>query len=347
METDDSEMMQEYYQQLKEEKKSELDKNQIKISDFSDFCDRNYKLKLYEKNFDYIRRIGIVASKKNLLKEIYPSLPVDKDGLVSWNFLIEKLKNTNQMAGYIGIENFVAMVHQYFRRGMHLENNWAPAFVELFWQLNNENIDAFIALDYDNVRINTEPFFYVELDAWFGAPFNKDIKKIPDGIVKLRPPLDLPINYVNTFFNDAYSLDIKWTTKGNIKTFQSLEFKNKDVQIELDGIKYHPVRYMHAEYDTEKGTFRHFDGAVQHFTPEEYIQRQDSGFNFNSKSTRAIKAKYIKLFKFNGEFSVSHWVEFCSHYYTGNPLMYEYFNGAYPDYLIEKISIIREKSHKN
>jgi hypothetical protein len=347
MDVDDSKMIKEYYEQLKEEKKSKLDKNQQKISDFSNFCEKNYELELFENNFDYIQRVGVVASKKNLLKDIYPSLPVDKDGLVSWNFLKEKLKRTNQMTGYVDFGNFIAMVHHYFRRSLHIENNWAPAFVELFWQLNDENIDAFIALDYDNVRINTEPFFYVELDTWFGAPFNKDIKKIPDGIVKLRPPIDLPVNYVNIFFNKVYSLDIKWTTKGNIKTFQSLEFKSQDVQIELDGHTYHPVRYMHAEYDTNKGKFRHFDGAVQHFTPEEYTQRINNDFNFDSKSSFPIKAKYIKLFKFNGEFSVAHWVEFCSHYYTGNPLMYEYFNGAYPDYLIEKISIIRDKYHQN
>ncbi len=346
MDANDSLLIQEYYQQIKAEKKSKLSENQTIINEFISFCAKNYNLKLDKEDFDYIVRVGIVARRKNLLKDIYPSLPIDKDGLVSWDFLVEKLKNTNQMTGYVSIDNFIAMAHQYFRRSMHLENNWAPAFVDLFWQLKDENIDASIALDYDMVRINTEPFFYVELDTWFGAPFNTDIENIPDGIVKLRPPLDLSVSHVSVFFADAYSLDIKWTTKGKIKTFQSLEFKNPRVQIELDGILYHPVRYMHAEYDIEKGKFRHFDGAVQHFTPEEYRHRIDGDFNFDNKSLAAIKAKYVKLFKFNGEFSVFHWVEFCSQYYTGNPLMYEYFNGSYPKYLIEKLTIIREKRSK-
>jgi hypothetical protein len=346
MDANDSTMIKEYYQQLKAEKKSELSKNQVIIAGFINFCANTYNLKLDKDNFDYIERVGIVARRKNLLKDICPSLPIDKDGFVSWSFLIEKLKNTNQMTGYISIDNFIAMAHHYFRRSMHPEKNWAPAFVDPFWQLKDENIDASIALDYDTVRINTEPFFYGELDTWFGAPFHNNIESISDGIVKLRPPLDLPTSYVNIFFNDAHSLDIKWTSKGKIKTFQSLEYKHKNIQIELDGIHYHPVRYMHAEYDIEKGKFRHFDGAVQHFTHEEYRHRIDGDFNFDNKSLAPIKTKYVKLFKFNGEFSVSHWVEFCSHYFTGNPLMYEYFNGNYPKYLIEKLSIIREKASK-
>jgi len=235
------------------------------------------------------------------------------------------------------------MVHPYFRRGMFFGNNWAPLFVELFWRVNDEKIDAYIALDYDNVKVNTEPFFYMEADTWFGAPFDEKIENIPDGISKLRPPADLTRSHNNFIFKDAYSLDVKWTTKGNIRTFQALEFKHEEVTIELNGVTYHPVRYIHAEYDLNKKVFRHFDGAVQHFLADEYRQRVDMDFNFDNKSSNLLKAKYIKLFKFNGEFSVDFWVEFCSHFYTGNPLIFEYFTGQYPDHVIETLERIREK----
>lgn len=342
MEIDEKEMMEKYYQQLQKEKEFELDRHKQRIKEFSLYCEK-HNVPALKDDFDYIQRIGIVAHRKNILKEIYPDLPIDKDGLVSWNFIKEKLQSSNQMSGYIGGNDFVAMVHPYFRRGMSLLNNWAPLFVELFWQVKDENIDAYIALDYDNVRVNTEPFFYMEADTWFGAPFDKSIENIPDGISKLRPPLDLKRTHNNFIFKDAYSLDVKWSSKGSIRTFQALEFKHEDVTIELDGITYHPVRYIHAEYDLNKKAFRHFDGAVQHFLPNEYRQRIDMDFNFDNKSSNSLKAKYIKLFKFNGEFSIDFWVEFCSHFYTGNPLIFEYFTGNYPDHVIETLSRIRQK----
>ncbi|GAD89601.1 hypothetical protein VHA01S_023_00150 [Vibrio halioticoli NBRC 102217] len=329
-------------QQPQKEKEFELDRHRQRIQEFSLYCEQ-HNISVLKDDFDYIQTIGVVARRKNILKDIYPDLPVDKDGLVSWNFIKDKLQSSNQMAGYIGLNDFVVMVHPYFRRGMFLLNNWAPLFVELFWRVEDDNIDAYIALDFDNVRVNTESFFYMEADTWFGAPFDRNIENIPDGISKLRPPLDIERVLNNSIFNDAYSLDVKWSSKGNIRTFQALEFKHEDVTVELDGVTYHPVRYIHAEYDLNKKAFRHFDGAVQHFLPNEYHQRIDMDFNFDSKSLNSLKAKNIKLFKFNGEFSVNFWVEFCSHFYIGNPLIFEYFTGNYPDHVTDSLNRIREK----
>jgi hypothetical protein len=83
--------------------------------------------------------------------------------------------------------------------------------------------------------------------------------------------------------------------------------------------------------DTNK--FRHFDGAVHYYTEDEYLNRRDSDFNFNTKSLLCIKPYSEKLFKFNGNISVDMWVEFCSHFYAANPLVIEYFSGSYPEYV--------------
>ena len=342
MSLNEKEMMEKYFQQLKNEKERVLKSNNERLLEFSRFCNK-YDVDIQANDFDYIQTIGIITHKKDIIKRIIPDLQVDKDGLVSWSLIKEKLNNSNHMPGYIGNPNFVVMVHPYFRRGMCFGNNWAPLFVDLFWRLDDEKIDAYIALDYDHVKVDTDPFWYMEADTWFGAPFDGQIEKIPDGISKLRPPLDLSRNHNNFIFKDAYSLDVKWSTKGNIRTFQALEFKQEDVTIQLDGIIYHPVRYIHAEYDLNKKVFRHFDGAVQHFLSEEYYQRVDMDFNFDNKSSNPFKAKYSKLFKFNGEFSVDFWVEFCSHFYTGNPLIHEYFTGQYPNHVIDTLNRIREK----
>jgi len=225
---------------------------------------------------------------------------------------------------------------------MYEENNWAPRFIDLFWGLDEENaVDSYISLDLNRVRINVDESRFVEFDTWFGAPFNKDISNISDGTAKLRPSMDIEKRFIESLFNNAYSLDVFWNTKGAIKSFQSLEFKDESVTIQKNGELYHPVRYLHAEYDLSKGVFRHFDGAVHFYTTKDYLERRDSDFRHNEKNSNKIKACSQKAFKFNGSLTTEMWKEFSSQFFTGNPLIYEYFAGQYPDYLIEHLELIR------
>lgn len=295
-------------------------------------------------DLDYLQTIGVVAQQNSLLSKIFHEVPKDKDGLFSWNILRELLTKSGQMPGYIPTDNFVAMVHPYFRRGMHSVNNFAPRFVDLFWEIEDPEIDAYIALDPDRVRPIRDSRFYMEADTWFGAPFDKSVENIPDGISKLRPPLDIESHHNSIFFKDAYSLDIKWSTKGSVKTFQALELKQPDIVIDLDGITYHPVRYIHAEYDLKNKCFRHFDGAVHHYLPDGYSSRRDMDFNFVNKFRSAYKAVSVKLFKFNGAFSVDFWVDFSCHFLTGNPLIFEYYSGSYPHHVVEALERIRARA---
>ncbi len=87
-----------------------------------------------------------------------------------------------------------------------------------------------------------------------------------------------------------HSLDIKWETKNNIKSFQAEEFKTEEIKIEYENGSFHPVRYIHAEYDLTEKVFRHFDGAIHFYTEDEYYRRRDSDFNFNKKNTTHIKS---------------------------------------------------------
>lgn len=343
MDHDEQEMMRRYFEQLEREKEDQLAKNSHEIEVFRDFC-RNCGVELLLSDFDYLQTIGVTAEKKSLLSNIFHEVPRDKDGLFSWNSLRNLLASSEQMPGYIPTDNFVAMVHPYFRRGMHSVNNFAPRFVDLFWGIDDSNIDAYIALDPDRVRPVLDSRFYMEADTWFGAPFDKNIENIPDGISKLRPPFDIEDHHNRIFFKDVYSLDIKWSTKGDVKTFQALEFKQSDIVIGFGGITYHPVRYIHAEFDLINKHFRHFDGAVHHYLPNDYSKRRDMDFNFDNKSTSAYKAVAIKLFKFNGAFSVDFWVDFSCHFLTGNPLIFEYYSGNYPDHVVEALERIRARA---
>lgn len=144
------------------------------------------------------------------------------------------------------------------------------------------------------------------------------------------------------FFADVHCLDIKWSHDECIKTFQALEIKSEKTWLNFGGENYHPARYIHVEFDVAKGMFRHFDGAMQYFTEEEYLQRQDSGFNYNAKSRDQIKARSKKLFKLNGPVETKTWSDLCRHFFAANPLMHEYFSGNYPKHIIETLVRIED-----
>jgi hypothetical protein len=227
---------------------------------------------------------------------------------------------------------------------MHPQNNWAPLFIDLFWGFNASGIEKWIALDPDRVRIDVGASAYVELDTWYGPPFNRDVMQIAPGNVKLRPPGDLSPTRVDMLFAGAYCVDVKWAVSDEVRTFQALEVKSEDVQIEVDGVGFHPARYLHAEFDVRQGTFRHFDGALQFLSGAEYAARRDSDFNINVKGTEHVKPRSKKLFKLNGSISVDTWVELSSHFFAGNPLIFEYFSGALPDHTQDVLDRIRALS---
>ena len=80
------------------------------------------------------------------------------------------------------------------------------------------------------MRINVDKRIYMEFDTWHDFKFNTRTSEITNGIVKLRPPLDLTPFYIEFLFGNTYSLDIKWTSKNGIKVFPAEEFKTENIQ---------------------------------------------------------------------------------------------------------------------
>lgn len=341
-----TEMQREYLKRLREQELEKLSENAHLIESFKNKCER-IGIHLEDKNFRYVQTIGIVAKSPNILNLLNENVRKDKEELVKVNLLNNVFDRRRMVTGFYFDKDYMVMAHPFFRRGFYEDNNWSPRFIELFWGFDLPQIESYISLDFDRVRINVDSTMYMELDTWHGASFNENISQINDGISKLRPPLDLGEIDISFFFKDAYSLDIKWETKDRIKTFQSEEFKTDKVKILFEGKEYYPVRYIHAEFDLDKNHFRHFDGAIHFYTEEEYFRRRESDFNYNSKNQSHIKTKSLKLFKMNGEIDVKTWVEFSSHFCSGNPLIIEYFEGEYPDHIKEIIEIRRKKPAAN
>jgi hypothetical protein len=323
--------------------RAELDKATDLIERFTSLA-ATKGIRLTSNSFSYVQTIGIVASAPGLAKTLVGLPPTERDGLFSYDEIAKRLPPRPFQAGYFVGSDYMLMAHPCYRRRMHSLANWAPRFVDLFWALDLPDVRKFIAIDEDRVRINVDGSSYLEADTWYGAPFDKDIAKVKDGPVKLKPPSGLAPHHIDFFFAQAYCLDIKWSQASEIKTFQAIELKTEDIQVVIDGSVYFPARYLHAEFDLSAGSFRHFDGAIQFFREDEYFRRRDSDFNITSKSLEHIKARSKKVFKLNGSIPTESWVELCCHFFAANPLTFEYFTGAYPEYITDILERIQSRS---
>ncbi len=335
-----------HHDAMAEQARNELDNASGLIARFTGVAAKSGVL-LGPSSFEYIQTIGIVANAPGLAKALLGSIHVERDGLFSYNDLAQRLPPSKLQAGYFVGSDYMVMAHPCYRRQMDPKANWAPNFVELFWKFQQPGVTKYIGIDEDRVRINIDDSVYFEHDTWYGAPFDDDVRNIKLGPVKLRPPLDLEPQYLDFIFAKMYCLDIKWSEANGVKTFQALELKTEDVQIVIDGEKYFPARYLHAEFDITANSFRHFDGAIQYFLKDEYLQRRDSNFNMSQKNSAHIKARSKKVFKLNGMFETKTFVELCSHFYTANPLTFKYFTGAYPAHVIDFLSKLQTRKESS
>ena len=340
------ERLQKQREYLAKEEKKELLENSGLIESFKKDC-ATKGLILTESNFRYITTIGVVAAYPDIITYLNPSLVRDKEELYDYGILSSQYEKKKFAGGFLYGNNYMLMANHYFRRGFHPNANFAPRFTQLFWNFQDPNIQQYISLDTDRVRINVDNKMYLEEDTWYGASFNKFINQVPDGVAKLGPPMDLGPTFISMFFDDIHSLDIKWSTNGDIKSFYAEEFKTEDITISIQNNLFHPAKYIHAEFDLTSGHFRHFDGAIHFYTQEEYLIRKDSDFNYNAKHSQQIKSRSQKLFKMNGVIKVDTWMEFVSHFLTGNPLVFEYFEGNYPGQIKEIVEVLRNKNKLN
>jgi hypothetical protein len=327
----------------REEEQRELEVHSVQIAAFKEFCTQQ-GVALTDQHFSYVQTIGgIVATYPNLVALIYPEFPTDKDGLSDFHQLTHDFDRRVYAPGFLYGERFMLMAHPHFRRGHHPGANFAPSFLQHFWGLANSTLNTRVAIDQNRVRINVDGQMYMERDAWFGARFNQDVATISDGTSKYAPPNWLSAWHKQFFFASAYALDIKWSTVGTIKSFQAEDFKDENVTIEIDGEPHFPARYMHAEFDTNTGSFRHFDGAIHLYDLDEYCERRDSDFNYNAKHNKQIKSKSKKIFRIDGSLNIETWMILASHFLTGNPLIYEYFEGHLPEHLRATLKILQQR----
>lgn len=324
------EMIANYNKQMEEDAKNELEQNSILIDNFIVLC-RNKNIDVSKENFRYIPTIGVVCEYPNIVCLLDNTLTQDKEGLFSIKQLDKQYKR-DHAGHYNANDKYIIFAHRYFRRGYSEISNFAPRLLDILWGLHDVNIDSYVKLDCDRVRINVDGVWYMERDTWYGAPFNRDIKEIKNNVSVLVPPQGIK-DVCGLYFKNVEKLDVRWKESDGVKTFEAEEIKDETITLDINSTTFYPIRYLHSEYDLNTNSFRHMDGALHLYTQNEYNQRRNNDMNFNSKQEQQIKSKSIKIFKLNGNISTEVWSEYVSQFFTGNPLVIEYFTGKLPERL--------------
>jgi len=81
-----------YIKDVNQERLEKLEKYQVVITNFIHFC-KSKGVELDDSNFNYIRRIGLVACYPNLLNLIDERIEVDKEGLIPTKVINELYPN--------------------------------------------------------------------------------------------------------------------------------------------------------------------------------------------------------------------------------------------------------------
>ncbi|MGF1765711.1 hypothetical protein [Aliivibrio kagoshimensis] len=312
----------------------ELESQMDEVHKFIAYCESK-GIKLTKGDFNFSYQTGLVAKSNGLVQSLFPDLGLDKDKLIDFYALKNGGQYDVEEFGYVFGPEFGLLASPYFRRSYNDTANWEPSFLSALWRYENSEASCYLALDLDRVRLPNDTSVYGEKDYWYGPYFDGDISSIKDGVTRHVTPLETSDLQKSFVFNNAYSIEVKWDTEGNKRSFQLIEFRDETITLDTGISKLHPARYLHAEFDVNKNEFTHFDGAIQLFEESDYYKVRDQFFGYGKNSTSQVKAQYLKLFKINDSLSIDDWVEFVGLFCTKDPLITEYFTGSYSKHVSE------------
>ena len=163
----------------------------------------------------------------------------------------------------------------------------------------------------------------MELDHWFGPPFNPD---------RLNDPNYQGLTvYKNT--DDEYKVLSQFPTDRTEFYVSNKSDGNKQIEIEeiLDeNAKLRtllaPQKYAHMIWDPSKGCFIHFDVALMAYKKDKAEQRFRS--NWKGRDIEPVKPICkVKLFRADGEISIDQAMELVSFFFYQNDQIHEFFSG--------------------
>lgn len=241
-------------------------------------------------------------------------------GLFDTDGLLDLDDRFHLMDGGIKYGDFVLHYHQFLRRGFSSNPNFNFLGTFANYRSRTKTQNRFrIAIDHRRLMRFVDYQQTMELDTWYGPHFNPDdlddLTKIGLTVVGRSNPSP---------FNSNYSLlktEFLWKANEaeSVKTLEIEEIASNSDSTD----NWHINRYVHAERDIIRRTFRHFDAAAKVYPHSSYEQRL-----IETMPNQIRPAHYIKLFRIDGEISLDDWLSLLSMFYKGNEMIVEYFDPA-------------------
>lgn len=269
---------------------------------------------VYSENIKFIRGECITAFDTNIALKKFPELfgdyENDKRSLVD-------LSTLDCIAPGVFLYNdLLVFAHRYFRRSLSPLNNLnTPLLKQLQTLSSNKDLDVKILLDPHSLGLPGSYLEPVELDYWWGPKFDDSLKDISNGVSTHATSKE------ESFFNGISKTEFWWHEQNGIKSLECEETRDIPSAEMLELGNYYGFRYAHSML-TNQGIPNHLDGAIRLYDEDGFLSRLDTSIDKAGKN-----AQYFKLWRIDGEISVSMWKRILSDYYKDNRLIGEYFEG--------------------
>jgi hypothetical protein len=234
----------------------------------------------------------------------------DKDGLIP----VASLKPL--APGAFEHDGMLIFAHPFFRRSLSRLNSLNSPFLSQLFSLQGESgLDVRVALDEDMVGLAHTFQDYFELEYWWGPKFNDDLERISLGIARYEA------TEMERDFHGISRREFWWYAQDEARTFECEELR--DLPAVGTGDESFGCRFVHSRLDPDSGKPVHLDGAVRMYDAKAMVQRLDQDIYRAGRHS-----KYTKLWRVDGQLSVTKWKELICHFYRNNWQVGEYLGGV-------------------
>ncbi|WP_152647917.1 hypothetical protein [Rhodopseudomonas palustris] len=276
----------------------------------------------------FLRIEAAVVKRKGIASDLYPDLfdprtgSVDKDGLVDYRELLERLDPVQPGVFHDRSRQLLLFAHRFFRRSLSHSNKLNSNFLETFDSTarGNGSLRVRLRLDPDLVGHPASARSLIELEHWRGPLYNDDIANIPKGVSEHKA------DERTRLYEGVDRTQIWWKApESRMVNGLGVDYRTFEIEELVEnfstglGEQRFGCRYAHAEFSVVEATITHFDGAIRAYEPEQYLERIDTSIERAGK-----RADYTKVFRFDGPLPTPSWKRLLSDFFRGNNLIPEY-----------------------
>lgn len=260
--------------------------------------------------------------KGSRLLATYPELA---DSMTPKDYLLPVGKLIRPGHAWVTYRDHDLHPHPGLRRGFGSRVHYE--FLASLWSQLAAGNDVAIAVDHYRFCPRGELQPFMELDAWFGAPFAMHDVDAP---WKVGATVHGRSRAISPMDASGLLTEFRWTFADGLKTLEIEELHRPPVPEKW--VRPMVCRYVHSIRDTRTRRFVHLDGALTSYDPEAYARRYAQALNHHESKVWADRK--VKVFRIdapqsndNARIDDGSWSDLITSFFRGNELVLEYFDG--------------------